>query len=67
MKFDDPNRSEFELPANVLLFDDFFTTPDKSKSSNETVKTSTTSINRWIGIEPPVIQVTLPGLDPLIS
>lgn len=67
MKFDDPNMSEFELPANVLLFDDFFTTQDKSKSSNETVKTSATSINRWIGIEPPVIQVTLPGLDPLIS
>ncbi|MGB0647887.1 MAG: hypothetical protein ACPGQS_11965 [Bradymonadia bacterium] len=67
MKFEDPNMGEFDVPSNVLMFDDFFTVPKKSEPSNDTVKTAGSSMNRWIGIEPPVVQVTLPGLDPLIS
>ena len=67
MKFEDPNIGEFDMPSNVLMFDDFFTAPEENKRSNDTVKTTVASINRWIGIEPPVVQVTLPGLDPLIS
>jgi hypothetical protein len=67
MRFDEPQDPHFEGLSNVIIFDDFFNATSNPKPIKEHVKKTVDRVNLWIGIEPPVVQVTLPGIDPLIS
>lgn len=67
MRFDEPQDPDFAELSNVIIFDDFFNATPSAKPVKEQVKKTVDRVNMWIGIEPPLVQVTLPGIDPLIS
>jgi hypothetical protein len=67
MIFDEPNDVDFDGLSNVLMFDDFFSAPAQPAPIKSQLNKTVKQINTWIGIEPPVVLVTLPGIDPLIS
>ena len=67
MRFDEPNDGDFDGLSNVLMFDDFFSAPAQPDPIKNQLNKTVERINTWIAIEPPVVLVTLPGIDPLIS
>ena len=67
MIFDEPNSVDFDGLSNVLMFDDFFSAPAQPAPIKRPLNKTVEKLNPWIGIEPPVVLVTLPGIDPLIS
>ncbi len=67
MRFDEPQEPQFDGLSNVIIFDDFFNATPNPEPMKAQMETTVSRINTWIGTEPPVILVTLPGVDPLIS